>query len=118
MLDFLENAGLLYVILKIPAKYTFKIYVHEIYFHVPPYTGKETLHTAHRKKCKSSPAGGALATPRESGVSYSAAGPGHLREHHSPSLTLEMGTGSGSSNCRLMEASVPEEAVLSSMWEL
>lgn len=29
-----------------------------------------------------------------------------------------MGTGSGSSNCRLMEGSVPEEAVLSSTWEL
>lgn len=42
----------------------------------------------------------------------------HVRKHHIWSLTLERGTGSGSSNCRLTEGSVLEEAVLSSMWIL
>lgn len=43
---------------------------------------------------------------------------GHLGKHHVLSLTLERGTGSGSSNCRLTEGSVLEEAVLSSTWIL
>ena len=42
----------------------------------------------------------------------------HLRKQHILSLTLERGTGSGSSSCRLTEGSVLEEEVLSSMWIL
>lgn len=70
------------------------------------------------------PTRGITATLGESGGRpvYSSAGPraGIMpsEKHHIPSLTLERETGSGSSNCRLTEGSVLEEAVLSSMWIL